>query len=52
MITKKQVAESILGHLEIYSANEINPLSFNFAFSKILEQGQKADTVFAKISLE
>jgi hypothetical protein len=41
-------AQSVLGYLEISSANLINPKLFSLVSGRFLWEGQKAATVFAK----
>lgn len=49
MVTNNHEIESLLGCLEI-SAKEINPLFYNLASGRFLEQGQKV-TFFANLSI-
>lgn len=48
MVTNNHEIESLSGCLEIF-AKEINPLLYNLASGRFLEQGQKA-TFFANLS--
>jgi hypothetical protein len=46
------MAHSVLGYLEVSSADNIHLKLFNLASGKFLRQGQKANTFFAKTPQE
>lgn len=52
MITNSHTAESILGCLDIASANKIIPKTLNLASGKFIRQRLKAAIVFGKLSQE
>jgi hypothetical protein len=52
VITKNHRTDSILGCLEISSANATNKKLFHLASGRFLGQRQKEATIFAKISQE